>query len=109
MHNEETQIIDYTDAFPGCIAAQANGRNVIILRKIDPIVASRIRADGKRASYEIETRFLSRDARPDTDDYVCVEYGPDFEYWQAKELPKMHRVIKKGGEINLFELIRLYP
>lgn len=111
MHDQETQemVVDYTDNFPGCIAAQARGRNVIILRKIDPIVASRIRADGKRASYEIETRFLSRDARPDTDDYVCVEYGPDFEYWQAKELQEMHRAIQKGGEINLFDHLHLYP
>jgi len=107
-HNGES-IVDYTDNFPNCIIAQACGRNVVILSKIDPIEASHHRADGKRASYQIETRFLSRDARPDTDDYVCVEYGPDFEYWQAKELPALHRAVRKAGKINLFEHLRMYP
>lgn len=106
QHNGE-DIVDYTDAFPDCIAAQASGRNVIILRKIDPIEASHHRCDGKRASYHIESRFLSRDARPNTDDYVCVEWGPDHEYWQAKELPSLHKAVRKGGEFNIFELIRI--
>ena len=103
------EFVDYTDDFPGCIAAHAKGRNVIVLYPIDPIEASRRRADGKRASYMIETRFLSRDARPGTDDYACVLYGPDFEYWQAKELPELHKAVKVGSldEVSLFDLIKL--
>lgn len=101
-------VIDYTDCFPDCIATHAKGRNVIILRSIDPILASRHRFDGKRASYQIQTRFLSRNDRPGTDDYVCVLHGPELEYWQAKELPALHKAIRAGREINLFEHLHCY-
>lgn len=100
--------VDYTEDFPGCIVAHARGRNMVILRKIDPVLASRIRADGKRASYEIEVRWLSRDARPNTDDYVCVESGPTFEYWQARELPSLHRAVQQQRLTNVFDHINLF-
>lgn len=107
-HPVDDELVDYTSDFEGCIAAHAKGRNVLILRSIDPVEASRLRFDGKRAIYHVEYRFLSRDARPDTDDYVCVESGPENTFWQAKEVPSRHKAVKSNELTNLFDHLNCF-
>src|SRR5690554_2101495 len=99
---EVAELVDFTDSFPGCIAAQAKSDVCVILYRIDPIEASRRRLDRKRASYECEVRYLSRQARPGTDDYVCVQ-GSVVEYLQAKEFPRLHRAVRTAKPVNLFD------
>lgn len=81
---------DISEQFKDCVKAEQDGKNVLILRKLDFPVK---RNDGKKAIYELEYRWLSNP------DYVSCVQGSDYTYWQAKEVQ-----LKKG----LFEQFNLY-
>jgi hypothetical protein len=74
-------MIDLTDKFR-CIRAEGEGKNVLILRKLDSPMQ---RFDGKIANYEIEYRWLSKSLEDSESNYVCV-LGNEFNLWQKKEL-----------------------
>lgn len=115
-------MIDYTADFPNAIAAHAEGRNVLILSRLPELYQ---RADGVSARYELEYRWLSRDARPDTDDYVCVQgaentyYTPtelltiltDDKHWHRSISPKkLKRALNRlsSGTTSLFDCFNLF-
>jgi hypothetical protein len=86
----EDEIIDVSDKFKGCIAAEMRGLNVLILRRLkEPFQ----RFDGKVAMYELEYRWLSR---PD----VCCVLGNEFTYYQGQEI----RGWEKKNLFNAFQL-----
>lgn len=103
-------MIDYTDVYHGLnpsvadhvLAAQAEGRMFAILwREGDPAPTHtafdrRGRRREVRCPYTLEKRWLSRDPRPDTDDFACVEYGPEMNPLTASEARNFVRAAKAG-------------
>ena len=84
-------IVDISEQFK-CLKAEQRGADVLILRKLDSPIQ---RMDGKRASYELEWRWLSnpRDVR-------CV-LGNEFSFWLASEI--------RGWQTKgLFDVFRLF-
>ncbi|HYW76209.1 MAG TPA: hypothetical protein VFA48_06245 [Gammaproteobacteria bacterium] len=73
------------DAFPfKAIAVERRGRDALILRRLDEPCR---RFDGKRASYELEYRWLSQDG---DDGLACVR-GSEVSLWQRREIkPRGH-------------------
>ena len=94
--------VNYKHAFPNSIAAEGNGSNVIILRKLESPIR---RGDGKYASYSIEHRWLSMMCRDKNDEaWACVQ-GSDFTYWLKSELPIKHI---KDNVVSLFSVLQLF-
>ena len=92
-------LLDYSHQFPNALVIQGKGSNFLILSRLDhPYV----RADGKKASYQIEYRWLSMDCQDENDDnYVCVK-GSEYTYWQRKELGKRLLSELNAGNVDLF-------
>ena len=80
---------DVSDQFPTAVKAEQKGKNILILRNIDPIK----RADGKMARYSLEYCWLR-----DSGDITSV-LGSDYTYWQKKEL-KWNECL--FDQVNLF-------
>lgn len=87
-------MIDLTDKFK-CIRADGEGKNVLILRKLDYPIK---RFDKKMARYEMEYRWLSKSLEDNKDNYVCV-LGNEFTHWQKKELNFKKSLL---NQVNLF-------
>src|SRR5690606_33765459 len=88
----------YSGAFPDAVLAQGRGRDVLLLHKRD---TPSKRADGKRASYEVEHRWLSVGCERESDQaWACVQ-GSDITLWQRKELDGLFQAVKRG-EANIF-------
>lgn len=104
MDNEQ-QIVDYSAHFKDAVMAQGRGTEFLCLTKLDrPFV----RADGKKALYQIENRWLSKECREENDGaYACCR-GQDFTYWQHVEIRSLLRKIREGKDVNLFEQFRLF-
>ena len=83
-------IVDVNESFKGCVKAEQNDKNVLVLTKLDTPVK---RADGKRARYELAYYWLSN-----SNDLFSVQ-GCEFSYWLVKEVD-----LKKG----LFEQFQLF-
>lgn len=84
-------VIDVSEQFK-CLKAEQRGADVLILRKLDSPIQ---RIDGKRASYELEYRWLS-DPR-----HLCCVLGADFSFWLASEI--------RGWQAkSLFDVFRLF-
>ena len=81
-------MIDITEQFD-CVKAEKKDKNVLILRKLENKVT---RWDKKKADYEIEYRWLSKN------DIHCV-LGQEYSYWTEKEL---------NMNISLFEQLNLF-
>lgn len=82
--------MDVTDKFPDAVKAEQDGKNVLILTKLDPPAVRY----GKKYQFLLEYRWLS-----DPESVVSVQ-GNDFTYWQNKEVN-----MTKG----LFDQFRLFP
>lgn len=72
----ETQVLD-TAQFSGCIRAERQGTNTLIMRKLDTPIK---RFDGKKARYELEHRWHSSETAP-----VSSVQGNDFTFWRKSE------------------------
>jgi len=68
--------MDISDQFPTAVKAEQQGKNVLILRNVNPIR----RGDGKMATYSLEHCWLR-----DSGDVTSV-VGNDYTYWLKKEL-----------------------
>ena len=75
---EETKDIieDISEEFPTAIKAEKRGKDILILRNINPLK----RFDGKMARYSLEYQWLD-----DVNDTTSVR-GNDYSYWLKKEL-----------------------
>lgn len=107
MCEDATPVIDYSHQkhWENALIAQGKGSNFIVIYKLDHPFQ---RADGKKASYELEYRSLSRECEHDDDDnYACVEFQ-DITYWQAKEINSLLAGIKARREVNVFEHFNLF-
>lgn len=69
-------MIDVSEHFPDCMKAEQEGKNVLIITRLDCPIE---RFDGKKAGYRLEFRWLSN-----PDNLVSVQ-GNDFTYWLRKE------------------------
>lgn len=102
-------MIDYTDTYRemhpsvanGLLAVQAQGRMLVkFWREENPLLIDGFDKLGRRRQircpYTIESAWLSREARPDTDDFACVQCGPDVEHLTATEARKFVRAAEAG-------------
>jgi len=64
---------DITESHPGCVKAEQEGKNVLIMRRLDNPLK---RFDGKMARYELDYRWLS-----DTGGVL----GNELSYWLKSE------------------------
>lgn len=83
------------------IKAEAKDRNVIILRKLDSPYQ---RFDGRRVSYEIEYRWLSRTPTEKGDEVCCLR-GNEYSYWSSRELTKVGVFKKHSSLFKCFYLL----
>ncbi len=98
-------LVDYQESFSDSLAAQGKDDNVLILRKLDEPFK---RFDGKKASYQLDYRWLSENCeREDDQAWACVQ-GSEFTYWQRKEIEGLLRNLEKGNEVNLFDHCNLF-
>lgn len=88
-------MIDITSRFSDCVVAQAEGKNVLILRRLTVPIR---RFDGKIASYMLEYRWLSQEVTNAAEDQseVCVA-GADFSFLTNREAKKL-----QNDDVNLF-------
>jgi hypothetical protein len=84
-------IVDVSDQFK-CLKAEQRGMDVLILRKLNSPIQ---RVDGKRASFELEYRWLS----DPTDIHRAL--GDDYTFWRASEIPGWQTK-------SLFDVFRLF-
>ena len=83
--------IDVSEQFK-CLKAEQRGTDVLILRRLDSPIQ---RMDGKRASYELEWRWLSNPR------HLCCVQGNEFSFWLASEI--------RGWQTkSLFDVFRLF-
>lgn len=100
----QQKLVDYSNAFPDALIAQGSGGNFLALYRRD---SPATRADGKKASYELDYRWLSQECEEETDQsWACVQ-GAEVTYWQRKELDKLIRKMERGDEVNLFDHFNL--
>lgn len=103
--DQEQSIIDYTSHFKDALLAQGRGTEFLCLGKLDRPFE---RFDGKKAIYQIEHRWLSKECREENDEaYACCK-GREFTYWQHTEIRSLLRKIREGKDVNLFEQFRLF-
>lgn len=94
-------MIDYSSSFPEAVAAQGEGRNVLILRKLDEGFE---RGDGKRGRYELEYRWLSQTCNTPKDEAWACVLGQDYTYWQFTEIRNFLRSKRR----NLFKYFKFW-
>lgn len=82
------------------IKANADGRNVLILYKLD----SPIYLLGKRKTYQLEYRWLSVDPTEQGDEVCCLK-GNEFNYYTEKELKELNVF---DDNVSLFDCFCLY-
>lgn len=78
------------------IVAEQKGKNVLILKKIEPTK----RFDGKIGTYRLEHRWLSN-----PNDVHAVQ-GSDTTIWTKTELKALFAMIKQGK--SLFDYFQLF-
>lgn len=101
----QSHIVDYIDSFEGALVAQGSGENFIAIRRLDQPFQ---RFDGKKASYELNHRWLSQECERENDQaWACVQ-GAENTYWQRKEIERLIRQLDKGNEVNVFEHFNLF-
>jgi hypothetical protein len=99
------KLVDYQEEFSDSLVAQGQGSNVLILRKLDEPFK---RFDGKKASYQLDYRWLSENCeREDDQAWACV-MGSEFTYWQRKEIEALLKAIGKGKDVNIFDYFNLF-
>jgi len=86
---DEYLVDDISEEFPTAVKAEQKGKNILILRNINPIK----RLDGKMATYSLEHCWLR-----DIKDTTSV-LGNDYSYWQKKELNWKESLF---DQVNLF-------
>ena len=86
--------INYEKSFEGCLAAQGEGTNFLLLQKLDSPIK---RFDGKRVSYAIEHRWLSQECETEKDQSWACAQGQDVTYWSLKELKAIEVLDSKGA------------
>lgn len=95
-------VIDYSDAFPAATAAHGNQNNVLILNRLDQPFQ---RNDGKKATYQLEYRWLSTECAKETDEAWCCVLGNEFTFWQRKEVDI---AAIEAGRKTLFDCFNLF-
>jgi hypothetical protein len=97
--------VDYVSEFPDAIIAQGQNSNFIRIVKLDQPFR---RADGKKASYELEYRWLSTQCENENDQaWACVQ-GNEFTYWQAAEIKPLLAGLKAGKDVCVFDHFNLF-
>ncbi|MFY0990981.1 hypothetical protein [Halomonas sp. C05BenzN] len=98
-------LVDYSESFQAALIAQGKGSNFLSLTRLDEPYE---RFDGKRASYELNYRWLSTDCQEEDDQaWACVQ-GAECTYWQHKEITKLLRQLKRHDDVDLFEHFDLF-
>lgn len=95
-------ILDISDRFLGAKIAQAKGSNCLILRELAFTVPL---LKGKKATHQLEYRWLSCDIQDYSDAEVCVQ-GNEYIYVTAKEFREVSKTLKQGK--TLFDYFKLY-
>lgn len=99
-------VIEYSSNFADSLIAQGKGSNFLVLSKLDQPTS--LRADGKKAQFELVYRWLSQDCERENDEaYACTQ-GSEVTYWQRKELKSGFFDRLKAGTINLFDEFSLF-
>lgn len=80
--------------------AHAQGRNVLILSHLDSPFR---RADGRRVSYCLEYRWLSKDPT-ETGEEVAFVKGQEYTYWSRRELQETGALKKHTSLFDCFNL-----
>ena len=82
------------------IKANAEEKNVLILSHMEcPIT----RFDGKRVSYMVEYRWISKSPTEDGDEVCCV-LGNDCSYWSKRELKELGAFNEHSSLFDCFNL-----
>lgn len=88
--------VDYTDDYNrtygfNAYAVHAAGSEMLV-------VWAPGKSQGRRPKTEVEisSYTLSRTARPDTDDFACVKYGPDSDVWTGKTARDLIAALDRG-------------
>lgn len=98
-------IVDYDSAFPSALIAQGKGSNFLCLERLNEPYR---RADGKRALYQLEYRWLSSECQTTGDQsWACVQ-GREFTYWQRAEICKLLAALRQNKVINMFDHFQLF-
>lgn len=111
IEDDEESVVDYTEEFSGYrsgnnyLLVQGRGNNVLALNKLPTPV---VRSDGKRASYELEYRWLSQSCEHSRDQAYVMVTDSEFIYLQRKEVSALLRHLKKGSEVVLFDYFNLF-
>lgn len=97
---EMTDLSEHFEHMSRVICAHGRGKNMLIMRKLlNPYK----RADGKRVSYEIEYRWLSKDVtEPEAHVFVM---GYEFSYWSRREIKETGFDV--DNPTNLFDCFSL--
>ena len=99
-----SEVIDYGHEFPDHLAAQGKGTDFLRLEKLDTTFE---RADGQKARYALEHRWLSIPCTdPDDEAWCCVE-GNEYTYWKPSEIKELLADID-NGEVDLFDHFNLF-
>lgn len=112
----EQPAIDYTEDYNRSYRARATcvhavGREVLVFSRLEqPRQIPTWDRLGRRrtvtVTHCIENLWLSREARPDTDDYACVQ-GSDYEYLTKTEArPFLREARRRDG--SLFKCVNLH-
>jgi hypothetical protein len=99
---EDRKIIDLSknDHLYKNLEASACGKEVLIVFKLDEPVK---RSDGKRVSFCIEWRTLTKEPTEKGDEVRCV-YSSEVEYWTKKELGEAGFYKKHSSLFDCFNL-----
>lgn len=97
--------VDYGSEFPEALIAQGQDSNFIRIVELDEPFR---RADGKKASYEVEYRWLSAQCKNENDQaWACVQ-GNEFTYWQAAEIKPLLTQLEAGEDPCVFDHFNLF-
>lgn len=98
--------VDYTDDYnetygTSAAAVHAAGREMLV-------VWDRSTREGRRIKKKvsIESFTLSCRARPGTDDFAAVKWGPDSDEWIGKDARKLLAAVDRGE--SLFKHVSLF-
>lgn len=99
-----SEVIDYSHLFDDAIAAQGKGTNFLRLEKLATTFE---RADGQKARYALEHRWLTTPCTDPDDEAWCCVKGNDFTYWKPSEIKELLAEIE-AGDFDLFEHFNLF-
>lgn len=114
----EQEPVDYTDSYneqygARTLAVQAVGREMLVFGELSAPREIRVwskdgtRSRNVRCKHYVDSLTLSREARPDTDDYACVKHGPDTEYLTPGQATAFKRELAKRDG-SLFKVCQLF-